>query len=377
MLENAQPVTEAREPLRHAIVGVGASVLEMHRPALNLATTRLVGVSDLDEVKGRQRAAELNCPFYSDYRAMLVDTQPEVAVVLTPHPFHAAVSTHCLAAGCHVLVEKPMAVEVAEADAMTAAADKAGRLLAVNLQHRCRPAVRAARKLVNEGTLGTLQHVDMAVAWPRTAAYYRSADWRATWRGEGGGVLMNQAPHNLDLLCHLVGRPAWVTAWTRNLLHRLEVEDTAQALLEWGSGTLGTLHVSTAETGRPERLEIVGTRGYLRLSDGELSLKLLETDFETFAATSADGFAAPSSRAQTVALEPGEGNHAAIYQNLHAAILEGAPLVADGAQGRMSLELANAMTLSSHTRSEVELPLDAQAYTALLEDLKARGRGGR
>ncbi|CAN5885050.1 Gfo/Idh/MocA family oxidoreductase [soil metagenome] len=361
-------------PLRHAIVGVGASVLEMHRPAFDLPSIHLVGVSDLDAAKGRARAAELDCAFYSDHREMLAATQPDVAIVLTPHPFHAAVTIGCLEAGCHVLVEKPMAVDVAEADAMIAAAERTRRLLAVNLQHRCRPAVRAARKLIDKGALGALQHINMTVAWPRTAAYYRSAGWRATWRGEGGGVLMNQAPHNLDLLCYLLGRPVRVTAWTRNLLHRLEVEDTAQAMLEWGSGTLGSLHVSTAETGRPERLEMVGTRGYMQLKDGALSLELFETDFATFATNSADGFAKPASRAEVVSLEAGEGNHAAIYENLHAAILHGAPLVADGVQGRMSLELANAMTLSSHTRSEVELPLDVQRYGALLEDLKVRGR---
>ena len=364
-------------PLRHAVIGVGAGVLEMHRPAFGLATTELVGVSDLDEQKGRQRAADLNCAFYSDYQKMLAETQPEVAVVLTPHPFHAAVAIHCLEAGCHVLVEKPMAVEVAEADAMIAAARRSERLLAVNFQHRCRPVVRAARKLIEEGALGTLQHVDMAVAWPRTAAYYRSAGWRATWRGEGGGVLMNQAPHNLDLLCYLLGRPARVTAWTRNLLHDLEVEDTAQAMLEWSSGTLGSLHISTAEAGRPERLELVGTRGTLHIRDGALSLNLFEADFESFAATSPERFAAPPSRAEDVVLEPGEGNHAAIYENLHEAILTGAPLVADGAQGRLSLELANAMILSSHTRSDVDLPLDARRYGALLGDLKAQRRVAR
>ena len=370
-------MTDHPKPLRHAVIGVGASVLEMHRPALKLATTQVVGVSDPDEEKGRQRAVELDCPFYRDHQKMLADTQPEVAVVLTPHPFHAAVSIDCLEAGAHVLVEKPMAVEVAEADAMIAAAKSSARLLAVNLQHRCRPAVRAARKLVEEGALGALQHVDMAVAWPRTAAYYRSAGWRATWRGEGGGVLMNQAPHHLDLLCYLLGRPARVTAWTRNLLHDLEVEDTAQAMLEWPGGTLGSLHISTAEADRPERLELVGTRGTLELRDGALSLNLLETDFRPFAASSADGFATPASRAEAVALEPGVGNHVAIYENLHAAILTGAPLVADGAQGRLSLELANAMILSSHTRRDVGLPLDAQGYGALLEDLRAHSRAAR
>lgn len=365
-------MSEPHKPLRHVIVGVGASVLEMHRPALQLGTVEVVGATDTDVASGRQRAAELGCAFYDNLREMLADTQPDVAVVLTPHPFHAVLATECLNAGCHVLVEKPMAVEVADADAMIVAAERAGRLLAVNLQQRYRPEMRAAKKLIGEGKLGRVQHVDMAVSWPRAASYYRSASWRATWKGEGGGVLLNQAPHNLDLLCYFLGMPKQVTAWTRNLLHALEVEDTAQAMLEWTGGTLGSLHISTAEAGRPERLEIVGTGGYMQITNGRLSLNLLEPDFRTFAATSPGGFEVPSSRVAAVTLKPGEGSHRAVYENLHEAILSGASLMADGAQGRMSLELANAMIYSSYSRSEVELPLNREKYAALLQDLQAK-----
>lgn len=140
--------------LRHVIIGVGAGVLNMHRPALTLETVQLVGVSDVNAEVGAARAAELVCPFYEDYERMLAETQPEVAVILTPHPFHAPIATACLGAGCHVLVEKPMAVHVAEADAMIAAAQRTGRLLAVNLQHRHRAEVRTLKRLVEAGWLG-------------------------------------------------------------------------------------------------------------------------------------------------------------------------------------------------------------------------------
>ncbi|MGD9099844.1 MAG: Gfo/Idh/MocA family oxidoreductase [Anaerolineae bacterium] len=364
------------KPLRHVVIGVGAGVLSIHRPALQLETVELAAASDVNVELGRQRAAELGCAFYVDHRRMLAETQPDVAVILTPHPFHASLAIDCLQAGCHVLVEKPIAVHVAEADAMVEAAARAGRLLAVNFQQRHRPSVRAARKLIQQGRLGAIQHVNMVETWTRTALYYKLATWRGTWAGEGGGVLMNQAPHDLDLLCHLMGLPRRVVAWTRTRWHQIETEDTAQAMLEWPNGATGSIHVSTAEAGLPQRMEIVGTGGYLQIERDELTLRRFDSDLREFMAHSDKPFSAPSQHPEAVGLEPGHGNHVAIYRDLHDAILRGMPLMADGAEGRMSLELANAMVYSSYTHSEVELPLDRQAYVVLLEDLKARaGRG--
>ncbi|RMF89528.1 MAG: gfo/Idh/MocA family oxidoreductase [Nitrospinota bacterium] len=342
----------------------------MHRPALELETVDLVAVSDIDAERGRQRAAELGCPFYTDYRVMLTETRPEVAVIMTPHPSHASIALDCLQAGCHVLVEKPMAVHVAEADAMIAAAKQANRLLAVVFQHRHHPAVRMAHRLIQQGALGDIQHVDLIATWLRTAVYYRLAPWRGTWIGEGGGVLLNQAAHHLDLLCHLVGMPGRVLAWTRTRLHQIETEDTVQAMLEWENGAMGSVHVSTAEAGQPGRLEIRGTGGYLQLTAEQVRLSRLEIDLRDHIAQSPHPFCSPSLQPVPVELEPGTGDHVAVYRNLHQAILQGTPVSADGTEGRRSLELANAMIYSSHTQTAVEFPLDRQRYVALLDELK-------
>ncbi|MBS1251452.1 MAG: Myo-inositol 2-dehydrogenase [Anaerolineales bacterium] len=371
--EGNLPADSSRSgPLRHVVIGVGAGVLGMHRPALRLETVDLVAVSDINAELTEQRAEELGCTFYTDHRTMLAETQPDVAVIRTAQLFRAPIAIDCLEAGCHVLVEKPMAVHVAEADAMIEAAARADRLLAVSLQQRRRPEVRAARKLILEGQLGTVQHVDMAVAWTRTARYFELAPWRATWSGEGGGVLLNQAPHNLDLLCHLIGMPSRVVAWTRTLLHQIETEDTAQAMLEWPGGALGSVHISTAEAGRQERLEVLGTGGYLQVRRGELILQRFDTDLREHIVENPEPYSAPELQPATVELETDTVGHLAIYQNLYEAILRGAPLIADGIAGRMSLGLANAMIYSSYTRQEVELPLDRDEYRALLDELKAR-----
>jgi predicted dehydrogenase len=360
--------------LRHAIIGVGAGVFDAHRRALQLETAELAAVSDIDGQRGQQRATELGCVFFTDYHKMLTETRPDVAVILTPHPSHASIAIDCLEAGSHVLVEKPMAVQVVEADAMIHAAAQTSRLLAVNFQQRFRPEVQAARKLIQQGQVGSIQYVEMTETCTRTARYYGLAAWRGTWRGEGGGVLMNQAPHSLDLLCYLVGMPSRVVAWTRTQLHNIETEDTAQAMLEWPSGAWGSVHVSTAEAGRRQRLEIIGTRGHLTITPDGLACHQFDTDLREFVSHSPKPFAAPEEHRMAIELVPGVGDHTAVYRDLHAAILQGQPLMSDGVEGRMSLELANAIVFSSHTREQVQLPLDRQEYAALLEDLVNRHR---
>ncbi len=171
------------------------------------------------------------------------------------------------------------------------------------------------RHLLETGALGRIQSVEMTVAWLRTAAYYRLASWRGTWAGEGGGILMNQASHDLDLLCYLLGRPAHVCGRVRTTLHAIETEDTAHAILEWEDGALGTLHVSTAEAGRPDRLLIAGTRGSLEIARGALRLQRLEMDLGEFIATNPEPFAAPAVSEAPVALPPGAGDHAAVYRH--------------------------------------------------------------
>lgn len=356
--------------LRYAVVGVGANVYGMHRPALLGDTAEVVGVTDLNGSVSRERAAELGCNAYPDLTTMLRDAQPEVVAVLTPHPLHAPLAIACLRAGAHVLVEKPLAVHAGEADEMVQAAAETGRILAVNFQQRLRPEVIKAAQLVRSGALGRVQHLDLAVAWPRTAAYYRLGSWRATWAGEGGGVLLNQAPHDLDLICHLLGLPARVVAWTRTAFHAIETEDTVQAMLEWAGGTLGSVHISTAEGGRPARLELLGTRGLLRVGAGTLTFERFGEDVTDFLADNPEPFASPVLEGVPLALPPGAGDHEAVYRDLYRAVTEGTPVSADGAAGRMSLELANAMILSSYTRETVELPLDRERYAALLNDLR-------
>lgn len=343
----------------------------MHRRAFELDEVEVVGVTDVDAERGQRSAADLGTVFYPGTEELLERTRPDVAVIITPHPFHAELAIACMEAGYDVLVEKPMAVHVGEADAMVAASERTGRLLAVVFQLRLSPEIRVARDLITRGELGAIQHVDLRSLALRTDAYFQHAPWLGTWSGEGGGVVMNQAPHALDLLCHLFGRPRAVTAWTRTQVQRIETEDTAHAMVEGSDGSLWSVHVSTAETGQPQRLEITGTAGRLQIAGGELTHHRFDTDVREHIRTNPERMAPVGMHEVAVDLAAGTGDHAAVYRDLHRALRTGTPVACDGRQARDSLELANAIIYSGQTGEQVRLPLDLDAYAALLDELRA------
>ena len=362
-------------PLRHAFVGVGAGIFAAHQRALTLPTVEVVGVSDVNQALAEERAEELGCPAFADHRAMIAATHPDVVVIMTPHPFHAEIAIAALAAGCHVLTEKPMAVHVGEADAMIEAAERNGRLLAVSFQFRHRPEIVAAKRLLSEGRLGQLQRVDVLAVWTRAEGYYRESPWRGSWKGEGGAVLLNQAPHNLDSICYLAGMPSRVVGWARTRLQPIEAEDTAHAMVEWPDGALGTIHISTAEADIGDRIEILGTAGHLTITPGHLDVQVFEPDLRQQIRESENYYIQPTlARAVPVELPDSQADHRSVYRDFHAAIQSGSRPRSDGRDARMSLELANAIIYSSKRGLPVELPLDRAAYAALLDELRGSAR---
>jgi predicted dehydrogenase len=183
---------------------------------------------------------------------------------------------------------------------------------------------------------------------------------------------MNQASHDLDLLSHLLGMPERIVAWTGTVLHDVEVEDTAQAMLRWSGGVFGSFYTSTAGAGDEPNLVIYGTAGRLRVFEGRLEFERFGVDLREYAATEPDPFGPPSELEPVeVELEAGLGGHLPVYRDLHAAILNGSSLTVDGVEGRKSLELANAMLYSNLIREETSLPLDRSRYASMLEELRA------
>ena len=359
-------------PLRYVLIGGAASIAANHIAALGKLPAEIVGLADISMAKGSARAKEIGCPFMADYLQLLESVQADVAVICTPHPSHAAIAVDCLRSGLHVLTEKPIAVEVAEADAMIAAADSVNRILAISFQHRFRPVIERAKALIDAGQIGALVRVMVVEPWLRTAAYYSSASWRGSWTTEGGGVLLNQSPHTLDLLCYLAGSPAKVWGWVRTRYQPMECEDTAQAMLEYPNGAPGYYTASTAEAGGQRQIQIIGERGSLNIKGDHLTVEGFTPALREFIDHDPNFFNSPNIQTNGYDLPADDtsGNHFAVHADLQKAIVENRQPRCDGRGALMSLELANAIVFSSFTGQPATLPLDRPAYGKLLNELR-------
>jgi predicted dehydrogenase len=253
---------------------------------------------------------------------------------------------------------------------MIAAAERADRLLGVCFQQRFRPVIAAARALVADGAIGELVRVSVVEPWYRPWSYFATADWRGTWQGEGGGVLMNQAPHTLDLLCHLAGAPSAVIGRSRRRVQPMEAEDTATALLEFDGGAVGTVAVSTTEPGE-QRIELVGERGRIQLVGETIAFERFELSLPEHRASAAGMFDQPAFVREEVTLPSGRGDHLDVHEDFADAVRTGRPPRVPARDALWSLELANAIVLSTHTGARVPLPVDRAAYAALLADLRS------
>ena len=353
--------------LRYGLIGAGV-VAGMHLEAIAALDVELVGIAALDRDAAEARGREYGCRAFGESDKLLAEGL-DVVVVGTPHPSHAELTIAALETGAHVLCEKPLAPEAREADEMINAADNAGRLLGVCFQQRFRPVIAAAHRLVGDGRIGALVRASIVDPLYRPNAYYRAAGWRGTWKGEGGGVLMNQAPHTLDLLCHLAGPPETVWGVAQRRAQPMEAEDTATALLSFAGGAVGTLAVSTLEPGL-QRIELVGDCGRIEIVGESLVFERFEPPISQHLTSASEMFAAPVCVAEPVELPPGRGDHLAVHADFAAAVREGREPRVPAREALCSLELANAIVLSTHEKCAVALPVDRNKYAKLLAELR-------
>jgi predicted dehydrogenase len=309
-------------------------------------------------------------------RELLGSGLVDAVLVATPHPDHPTCTIAALDAGLHVLVEKPLASHKADCERMIAAYERRPRReqqFAEMFNQRTDPRYLKVRELVGAGELGEIRRVSWtATDWFRTDAYYGSGGWRATWRGEGGGVLLNQAPHHLDLLIWLFGMPRRVRAFCGfGRFHAIEVEDDVTAYLELDKGATCVFTTSTGEAPGENRLVVAGDRGKLVVEPDKILFAQNEVPAGEFKRTSPERFAAPPVRHTEMRFSGSGPQHLGILGNFVAAILRGEPLIAPAVEGIKSVELANAMIRSAMLEHTVELPIDSIAYAALLEELMA------
>ena len=301
----------------------------------------------------------------------------DAVIIATPHYQHTSLGIAALEAGLHVMVEKPVSAHKADAERLIAVAKQHPKqVFAAMFQLRTEPRYLKIRNLIQNGDLGDIVRLSWIITdWYRTEAYYASGGWRATWRGEGGGVLLNQCLHNLDVIAWLLGMPARVRGFCQlGRYHDIEVEDNVTAYLEYPNGATGVFITSTGEAPGTNRFEIAGTRGKVALENNRLIFTRNDADMIEFSKTAKVGFAKPEVRDEEIPFENAPAPHATLMQNFMDGILDGAPLIAPGEDGLHSVELANVMLYSSLIGRTVELPMDSAAFEKKLQELIAESK---
>ena len=315
-------------------------------------------------------------PFYDNADALL-EADIHMVLIAAPHPVHTELAVKAFAKGKHVLVEKPMDITLSKGRALAEAAKNSGRLFGIMFNQRTGKLFQKAKQIVESGALGRLKRsVWIITNWYRTQAYYDSGSWRATWAGEGGGVLMNQCPHQLDLWQWICGMPESITAFCdEGKYHSIEVEDNATIVAKFPGGADGLFVTSTGEAPGTNRLEISGTLGKLVLEEGKLKWWRLQEDERQVCYGSEFSNAKIPFDYEELAQEKNNG-HRAILQNFTNALLHGEPLIAPGYDGLNQLTIQNAAYLSAWKGSvPVALPFDTAEYDALLAQKQSASQG--
>jgi predicted dehydrogenase len=308
---------------------------------------------------------------FSSSDAMIASGLIDAILVATPHYDHTTIGIAALKAGLHVLVEKPISVHKADAERLIAAykGREKKQVFAAMFNQRTDHYYKKIRALIRSGELGEIRRINWIItSWFRTEAYYASGGWRATWAGEGGGVLLNQCPHNLDLFQWMFGMPVRVRANCGfGRYHDIEVEDDVTAYMEFANGATGVFITSTGEAPGTNRLEITAERGKLVYEQDRITYTRNEVPMSEFSRTTDQAFARPETWDVAIGAKDHGGQHNEILSNFVAAILDGAELLSPAVEGIHSVELANAMLLSAWTGKTVEVPLNGRTYERLLK----------
>ena len=359
--------------VRLGIIGLG-NIGQHHLGYLSagkVSRAELVAVSDAVPFK-LDRYLPLKT--FTDGEELIRSGLVDAVIIATPHYQHTTLGIAALKKGLHVMVEKPISAHKADAERLIATHKQHPKqVFAGMFQLRAEPRYLKIQKLIQAGDLGDIVRMSWIMTdWFRTEAYYASGGWRATWKGEGGGVLLNQCLHNLDAMQWLLGMPARVRGFCQlGRFHHIEVEDNVSAYLEYPNGATSTFVSSTGEAPGTNRFEVVGTRGKLVLERDRISFTRNEADMIEFSRSAKLGFAKPEVWNVEIPFENAPNAHATLMQNFVNAILGGEPLIAPGEEGTHSVELANVILYSSLIDQTVELPMDSAAYEKKLNQLIA------
>ena len=369
--------------VRFGIVGLGV-VGGRHVHTFGGARSRDFELTAAVEASPQLAAAwqgKLDVPIFAGLDELIDSSRCDAVLIAVPHCWHPPLAIQAARAGLHVLSEKPLAVTVGPARAMIAECAKHKVALGVMLQDRTLAVYARMKRMIESGRLGRVYRISqVCTRWYRTQAYYDSGAWRGTWDGEGGGILINQACHALDIFQWLGGMPDRVMCSLQTRIHKIEVENTAEAIFSRADGTMGHFYVSTAQEPVLDRIEIFGDKGTLLAEPGRLRFAKLATPIARHIATCpiAEADIAKIDAKWTDVKLPAQagGRHRDVIQAFAGHVLRGTPMVAGGTDALHELELSNAMYLSGFQRKPVDLPVDAREIERLLARLeKERSHG--
>jgi UDP-N-acetyl-2-amino-2-deoxyglucuronate dehydrogenase len=367
--KQAQPVVAERDKIGFGIVG-GGVIGPFHAHAIAAQPdARLVAVCDVIPGAAEKLAGAFGAEAMTDLDAMLARDDIQIVNVCVPSGLHAEIGIKAALAGKHVVCEKPVDITLDAADRLTAACEAAGVKLQVISQHRFSASMQRLKRAIDDGSLGTLVMGNAEIFWYRAQAYYDSGGWRGTWSLDGGGCLMNQGVHYVDLLRWAMGPVTSVTAKMGTLAHeRIEVEDAAVAVIQFANGAIGSLIGTTdAFPGYTCRLEIVGTAGSVILEDGEIKAWNLKSEMgevgaygrskeEKKAEVAKNGQGGGPGASDPAAIS--WGGHAYEIRDLIDAIREGREVALPGREARNAVELILAVYRSAETGREVKMPMN-------------------
>ncbi|MGM9641829.1 MAG: Gfo/Idh/MocA family protein [Eubacteriales bacterium] len=367
------------EKVRFGIVGVG-NIGSAHTKRFlkgEIENGTLTAVCDLkperlEAVKALEGADSIEV--FTDYGEMFASGLCDAVIVAVPHYFHPPICIDAMRSGLHVVCEKPAGVYTAQVKQMNAVAESSDVLFTMMFNQRTNCRFRKMKEMIEEGAIGEIKRINwMITDWYRSQSYYDSGDWRATWRGEGGGVLFNQSPHNIDLLQWITGMmPRRIHSFCHfGKWHDIEVEDDVTAYLEYDNGATGVFITSTGDTPGTNRFEVLGDKGKLvyenvKKVDDSLKFVRLATPEREFNATYKGGFGEPKREYIDVEVDGKNPQHSGILNNFANAVLGLEPLFVQGTEGLRGVEIMDAILLSTWLGKTVTLPIDDELYLSEL-----------
>ncbi|MFQ9510701.1 MAG: Gfo/Idh/MocA family protein [Lachnospiraceae bacterium] len=368
------------EKVRVGIIGIGnmGSSHAQKLAAGEVEEMELTAVCDKKETR-RQWAKERlpkTVAIFEDATALMDSGIVDAVVIATPHYDHPVLVQEALKKGLHAISEKPAGVYTKQVREMNEAAKNSDKVFGMMFNQRTNCVYRKMYELVHSGVYGKIKRVNWIITdWYRSQAYYNSGGWRATWDGEGGGVLLNQCPHNLDLIQWICGMPSKVQAFCHEgKWHDIEVEDDVTAYLEYPNGATGVFVTTTADAPGTNRFEVTMEKAKLVCEGDQLQLYVLKENEREYCYTTTEGFKKPDGDYVEVLTDGENPQHMGVFKAFAGKILHNTPLVADGVEGIHGLELSNAMHLSSWLNKPVTLPIDEDLFLQMLNNKRANSK---